>query len=174
MVTPCRLPVLFVAAVPPKRLQLFIWLLMQRRIQCQRVNLLRKQIIDSAVCEVCEQEDESADHVIVGCPFAKEFWAKLGIDLPMDTSNVPSDLHNIQRPATIPRKHWSTFIALCCWQLWKRRNREGGFQVGANKQASVRCRQRASLMRTFGSCGSRRRKEQLLKFGLVFSEQLCM
>jgi len=97
MVTPCRLPVLFVAAVPPKRLQLFIWLLMQRRIQC-RVNLLRKQIIDSAVCEVCEQEDESADHVIVGCPFAKEFWAKLGIDLPMDTSNVASDLHNIQLP----------------------------------------------------------------------------
>ena len=64
-----------------------------------RVNLLRKQIIDSAVCEVCEQEDESADHVIVGCPFAKEFWAKLGIDLPMDTSNVASDLHNIQRYA---------------------------------------------------------------------------
>jgi len=63
-----------------------------------RVNLLRKQIIDSAVCEVCEQEDESADHVIVGCPFAKEFWAKLGIDLPMDTSNVASDLHNIQLP----------------------------------------------------------------------------
>jgi hypothetical protein len=24
--------------------------------------------------------------------------------------------------SNIPKKHFATFIALCCWQLWKRRN----------------------------------------------------
>jgi hypothetical protein len=32
------------------------------------------------------------------------------------------DLSSFQRPSHIPGKHFSTFFALCCWQLWKRRN----------------------------------------------------
>ena len=40
-------------AAPP-RVQLFIWLLTQRRIQC-RSNLFKKHIVDSPTCEVCGQ-----------------------------------------------------------------------------------------------------------------------
>jgi hypothetical protein len=60
--------------------------------------------------------------MISGCDFAKAFWEKLGFDLPPDTTGMASKLHNIQRPAATPQKHLSTFVALCCWHLWKRRN----------------------------------------------------
>ncbi|KAG2583893.1 hypothetical protein PVAP13_6KG249600 [Panicum virgatum] len=31
-------------------------------------------------------------------------------------------LLRISRPQAMPEKHFSTFILLCCWELWKRRN----------------------------------------------------
>jgi len=62
--------------------------------------------------------------VIMGCPFAfaKEFRAKIGFHLPLVSTGAPGEVHNIQRPAIVPQKHFSTFVALCCWQLWKCRN----------------------------------------------------
>jgi hypothetical protein len=53
-----------------QRVQLFTWLLVQGRIQ-SRSNLLRNKIMGNAsICEVCNQE-ETAKHVVMGCPFAK-------------------------------------------------------------------------------------------------------
>jgi hypothetical protein len=31
-------------------------------------------------------------------------------------------LLRLQRSPTLPQKHYNTFILLCCWQIWKRRN----------------------------------------------------
>ena len=40
---------------------------------------------------------------------------------------MPSDfdvneLHHLARPPHTPVLHFETFVLLCCWQLWKRRN----------------------------------------------------
>jgi hypothetical protein len=69
---------------------------MQGRIQC-RTNLLRKNVVDMALCEVCNPEDELAHHIILGCSFAKAFWGSIGVHQLPDTI---SDIH-------------STFVALC-------------------------------------------------------------
>jgi hypothetical protein len=55
-----------------QRVQLFTWLFVQGRIQ-SRSNLLRNKIMGNAssICEVCNQEEETAKHVVMGCPFAK-------------------------------------------------------------------------------------------------------
>jgi hypothetical protein len=97
----------------PRCIQFFIWLLMQRRIQC-RTNLVTKQIVDTALCEVCGLHDKTADHIIAGCPFARTFWAKLDFNLPLDFSTFLDGLHCIRRPPSVTSKHFSTFIALCC------------------------------------------------------------
>ena len=85
----------------PRRVQFFMYLLSQRRIQC-RVNLLRKKVLDSAVCEVCSSDVETSEHVVFGCHFAKEFWEKLGFSLPVDCSALFDDLSSFQRPSHIP------------------------------------------------------------------------
>ena len=113
----------------PKRVQFFTWLLIQGRTQ-SRSNLLRKNVVDTAVCEICQEE--IAEHVIKGCPFAREFWAKIGFSLPFVSFGAVGDIHSVNCPASFPQKHLSTFVALCCWQLRKRRM---GLSSGPKQQA---------------------------------------
>jgi len=55
----------------PPRVQLFMWLLLQGRIQCRAV-LLKKHIVDSATCEICNAADETPEHIIHGCSLGRE------------------------------------------------------------------------------------------------------
>ena len=104
----------------PSRVRFFAWLLVQARIQTRDV-LLRKHIVEAAGagCPICSAPLESADHLIFDCPFAQRFWSVVGV-----ASTVPSVelLHTVSPPALVPERTGSTFLLLCCWQLWKHRN----------------------------------------------------
>jgi hypothetical protein len=103
----------------PPRVQFFVWLLIHGRVQC-RVNLCRKSIVDSPMCEVCNQAEEMGEHIIFDFPFAQEFWLNLGFHSNQTHSN--DRLINVQCPSAFPKQHFSTFMALCYWHHWKRRN----------------------------------------------------
>jgi hypothetical protein len=98
-----------------------MWLLVHGRIQCKS-NLFRKKVVDSPSCEVCNLADETPSHLVGECDFATQFWMKLGIQLLVTGVGTDSEMHLISAPPHAPAKHFSTFIALCCWMLWKRRN----------------------------------------------------
>ena len=100
----------------PPRVQFFAWLLTQDRLNC-RSNLKVKNILDDDICELCGQEAEDCQHLILTCPFAT--WRALDIDA--SGCSVQS-LWDIPRPATIPLKHYDSFILLLSWNLWKHRN----------------------------------------------------
>jgi hypothetical protein len=51
---------------------------------------------------------------------ATQLWNCLGIAAPLQPDNVTS----WPRPDMIPSEGFSTFIALCCWQLWKSKNKK--------------------------------------------------
>lgn len=78
-------------AAPP-RVQMFIWLLIRGRIQCQ-ANLYR--IVDSPCCTLCPNTDETPDHIIFGCPFAGQFWNALGFQdvAELDTGQLHTFQH---------------------------------------------------------------------------------
>lgn len=102
----------------PPRVQFFTWLLVQERIHC-RVNLLKKNIVDSAECELCQQENEDCNHLIFTCPFAAQAWTTLGVDT---RGAQVAKLWTVPRPTTTPNKHYDCFLQLICWQIWKHRN----------------------------------------------------
>lgn len=103
------------SAAPP-RVQFFMWL---KWIQC-RSNLQKKGIVPHALCEVCNEADETPEHIINGCGITREFWAALGVVMP--TGHDLSELHKLDWPSSIPQQYFETLVALACWQLWKRRN----------------------------------------------------
>jgi len=103
----------------PPRVQFFAWLLLHGRLQCKS-NLLTKKIVDDATCELCDGAPETAEHLLFFCPFSAAFWQRLGVQLEPDTA--VRDLHHLQKPGSLPPTHFDTFVLLCCWQLWKRRN----------------------------------------------------
>lgn len=106
-------------SLAPPRVKLFMWLLLQRRIQCRSV-LFRKHIVDSTTCEICNASEESPEHIIHGCPLGKEVWTKLNLQsmIPLDMC----ELHTISNSPSAPIPEFSTFIALICWHIWKARN----------------------------------------------------
>jgi hypothetical protein len=104
----------------PPRVQFFAWLLSQRRIQC-KTNLAKKGIMENTECEVCHGAEETPAHVIFGYTAAKEFWD--AIQITTDPTWPVDKLQEIEAPTThIPGAHFHTFILLCCWHIWKRRN----------------------------------------------------
>jgi len=54
------------------------------------------------------------------CPNAKQFWEALRIQT--DAKWPIQALREIQAPPHIPAKYFTTFLLLCCWHIWKRRN----------------------------------------------------
>jgi len=103
----------------PPRVKFFAWLLSQNKIQ-SKVALRNKNIVDNTVCEVCQHPEETAAHIIFGCPNAKQFWSALQI--PTEEDWPIQAILEIQTPPQLPSKHFSTFLLLCCWHIWKRRN----------------------------------------------------
>lgn len=86
-----------------------------------RGNLLKKSIITDATCELCHNDVETVDHLIFNCSRAASLWQRVGIVRNNDTT--VRHLDAIQRPADMPAQHFTVFIFLCCWNIWKHRNR---------------------------------------------------
>jgi hypothetical protein len=63
---------------------------------------------------------ETAQHLVIGCPFARRFWASIGVPFDADFA-VDNILTDTCWPG-LPTGSASTFILQCCWQLWKHRN----------------------------------------------------
>ena len=78
------------------------------------------KVLDHAKCEVCSGADETTAHIMFGCPFATSFWAALHITMPREMAMT--QLCDLRPPSHVPPQYYSTFLLLCCWQLWKRRN----------------------------------------------------
>jgi hypothetical protein len=98
----------------PSRVKFFAWLLSQARIQT-RDTLLRKNILVPAECgcPLCPATLETAEHLILGCPFARQFWLSTGATPhPGDTVR---ELHSLRPPPRVPARSSSSFILLCCW-----------------------------------------------------------
>ena len=63
----------------PPRVKLFMWLLEHQRIQCHTV-LQRKHVLLDNICEVCNLEEETLEHIVSGCA-RKLFWEKMNMTL---------------------------------------------------------------------------------------------
>jgi hypothetical protein len=98
---------------------MFMWLLTQRRIQCRTV-LHRKNVLPNTICEVCNELDETPEHIMGGCAVSKQLWQRLG--LTAMTTAAMTDIHQLIPLAGVPNTEFSVFVALACWQLWKMRN----------------------------------------------------
>ncbi|RLN12774.1 hypothetical protein C2845_PM09G11040 [Panicum miliaceum] len=103
----------------PPRVQFFAWLLVRERIQ-SCAHLHRRKVLDNATCEVCSEADETAAHIMFGYPFAVSFWSALNITMPEETTTA--QLCELAPASHVPLAYYSTFLLLCCWQPWKRRN----------------------------------------------------
>lgn len=61
----------------PPRVKFVGWLITKDRINCKAA-LKQTKILPDDLCDICFLGSETAAHIISGCPFAQEFWRKIG------------------------------------------------------------------------------------------------
>ena len=106
----------------------FAWLLVQSKLLTAD-NLSKRQWPCDPMCSLCSQEQETADHLILHCCFAKEVWHLMArwtqnlVKIPDMGSSVATWWQ--QELTGLPKKLRRTKAALLmytAWNLWKERN----------------------------------------------------
>jgi hypothetical protein len=113
----------------PSKCSFFIWLVMHNR--CWTADrLARRGLPHPSVCPLCDQEEETIQHLLISCVFARQFWYFLlsRSGLPnLSPDNVICSLDDWWSRAVekIPRDLQSGFnslVILGAWSLWRHRN----------------------------------------------------
>jgi hypothetical protein len=113
----------------PSKCSFFLWLVMHNR--CWTADrLARRGLPHPSVCPLCDQEEETIQHLLISCVFARQFWYSLlsrsGLpNLSPDNANCSLDDWWSRAVEKIPRDLQSGFnslVILGAWSLWRHRN----------------------------------------------------
>jgi len=111
----------------PQRVKFFTWLALKQRLWT--ADRRRRHGLDAHdICWLCDQEQETADHLLVNCSFAKQIWWNMlsWMDCAC-TFPMPMELHQWwkhirQMQVKERRRGLDTLVMLILWCLWKERN----------------------------------------------------
>lgn len=102
----------------PLKVRMFSWLLARDRLSTKQ-NLEKKKIVPSAICDICNSEAETASHLCFLCPFATNFWDKIGVQpAVLDVRQI----HLLKPGQGVPTNHYQVFYLLCFWAFWNHRH----------------------------------------------------
>ncbi|WOL16678.1 RNA-directed DNA polymerase, eukaryota [Canna indica] len=109
-----------------RKIKMFAWKLAWGRLPTS-TNLARFSNIPSCKCYVCNEGEDSADHIFFKCPFAMQLWScverYLGLGFKFKDlwpvggwlkEGLPFDKRSGSKITGL--------IAACLWHLWKNRN----------------------------------------------------
>lgn len=110
----------------PLQCRFFTWLALKDRCWTSD-RLARRGLPHQDACPLCDQHEETMDHLMVTCVFAREVWHWISVDTgrpefqPRDDETlgewcIRQDLRNEHRKST-----WAKCL-LGMWMLWKHRN----------------------------------------------------
>lgn len=103
------------------RVKFFAWLVLVDRLNTKSMLQRRHlNIEDDNICVMCNRgEEETIDHLLFDCPFAKECWANIHFDW-NDTLQLSDRLVHAGQVHNVPFFMEAALIA--AWELWKMRN----------------------------------------------------
>jgi len=112
----------------PRKCKTFVWLAIRNR--CWTADRLQKRGLPYPNrCPLCDQEEETIQHILTSCVFARQFWfailKPLNLDRLMPTRSVVFADWWKKAERRIQKQHRKGFNSLCilgAWILWKHRN----------------------------------------------------
>ena len=119
---------LWTKAFIPK-IDTFGWILAHKSVLSGE-NLKKRGMEGPTRCPLCKNEDETTDHLIVGCPYAREVWREAlalpDFNLPCTTQALFTDWMQIS-PFSLSKKvllqtAWRWIPKAICWKIWIERN----------------------------------------------------
>ncbi|GJM91715.1 hypothetical protein PR202_ga08120 [Eleusine coracana subsp. coracana] len=113
----------------PPKCKIFLWLAIRNR--CWTTDrLARRGLPHPEHCPLCDQEEETVQHLLTSCVLAREFWScifsKLNLQEKVPTVHEESFVswwrRAIKRVPKERKEGLNTVIILGAWVLWKHRN----------------------------------------------------
>jgi len=109
----------------PSKCKTFVWLAIRNR--CWTADRLQKRGLPHPTrCPLCDQEEETVQHLLTTCVFARQFWFSVLQPLnltrlvPSRTSSSLADWwKKLQKQL---RKGFNSLVILGAWIIWKHRN----------------------------------------------------
>ena len=107
-----------------------MWLAMQYRLWTADRRLRHGLQDQASLYYICDQEEDTVDHILLRCVFARQVWhccflrARITTNLVPTTDDKIADwwLHARKQIPKETRKGFDSIVMLICWSLWKHRN----------------------------------------------------
>ena len=113
----------------PLRCKFFLWLAIKQQIWTAD-RLAKRGLPHHAACSLCDQEQETAQHLLLTCVFTRQCWSlifqHLNLAIAGPTTSTTSFLAwwstTIKHVPKDHRKGLNSVIILVTWEIWKHRN----------------------------------------------------
>ncbi|KAJ1280495.1 hypothetical protein BS78_04G236900 [Paspalum vaginatum] len=113
----------------PLQCKFFIWLAIKNRVWTADRSL-KHGLPHPSVCLLCDQEDESIQHILVSCVFSRETWTKILSSAGLQAVTPQADERSfatwwgcaVSRVPKEKRKGFNSLVILVAWTIWKHRN----------------------------------------------------
>lgn len=113
----------------PLRCKFFVWLAIKNRVWTAD-RLAKRCLPHPTACPLCDQAEETIQHILVSCVFARQVWSlilnKLGLLAIATQSGCTrfsawwcQSIKNVEKSL---RKGLDSLIILVAWVIWKNRN----------------------------------------------------
>ncbi|KAM0069800.1 putative reverse transcriptase zinc-binding domain-containing protein [Helianthus debilis subsp. tardiflorus] len=111
----------------PKKVNIFGWRGIQDRLATLGGLKRRGMLPESAICKLCGEQEEDADHLFTACYVASVLWLKVSVwcKIPHIFAFNTKDLLECYKQNIIEvrkRRYIKTIIITTCWMIWKARN----------------------------------------------------
>jgi hypothetical protein len=151
----------------PPKCKFFLWLAIRNK--CWTADRLRRRGLQHpVVCVLCDQEQETVQHLLCTCSFARQFWH--AILVPLCLGDLIPAVHEIsfadwwrkvlKKVPKNRKKGFNSLIILGSWCLWLTRNKAVFDSVNPSL-----CFVKSLFLNEL-SCWERAGAKQLASFGL--------
>jgi hypothetical protein len=113
----------------PAKCKIFAWLAIQHRLWTANRRTRHGLQDHTSPCFVCLQEEDTVEHLLMQCSFAREVWFRClrRLEIQVQEPQRGSTLEvwwgtTRARFRSKERKSFDSFVILTCWKLWKHRN----------------------------------------------------
>lgn len=110
-----------------QKIKVFLWKAMHNILPV-RDNLVRRRVVNSGRCPLCEQENETVEHALLFCPWTRPVWFGIQIQCvpnPVGFSSLAKwfveNFDKFQGSKDYVR-FASISLACALWMIWKSRN----------------------------------------------------
>jgi hypothetical protein len=114
----------------PGKCKFFMWLVAHNK--CWTIDrLAKKGLPHPDRCQLCDQEEETLDHILIACIFSRQAWFQVLQRFGLQTLAPEPDDHSFEswwdrvyrRVLDQAKKGLNSIIILVAWSLWNHRNR---------------------------------------------------